>query len=144
MGQGGCVLCCPPITFVLSFTHNKVKIVPADTSLQNVHSGTCIDDIIMDFQHLKVTPPKPEELTSNLDVIYTEPDGKGYDFILVAHGGRMGTSKTVHYRCLLNENVIHKKTNDTTPLTKESLEVLTYHMSYQYSTASKVSLIFSL
>lgn len=107
---------------------------------KNVLSGTCLDHVIMDFETLQVTPPKPNKETS-CNLIYTEPDGKGYDFILVAHGGKMGTSKTVHYRCILNENAVFKPQHEgTTHLTKKSLEKLTYHMSFQYSTASKVRL----
>ena len=141
----GCIHCCPPMTFLVCFTRNNVKIVPAviqDEKKKNVLSGTCVDDSIMDFQDLfqrfKVTPPRPEITSSSSNFIYTEPDGKGYDFILVAHGGLLGTSKTVHYRCILNENAVFK-TGNKMPLTKQTLEVLTYHMSYQYTTASKVS-----
>ncbi len=140
-GQLGCLHCCPPMTFLVCNTRNKVKIVPSDPKIQNVLSGTCLDEIIMDFQTLKVTPPPPqsERTLSEQNVIYTEPDGKGYDFIIVPHGGRMGTSKTVHYRCILNENAVFRSSSGTTPLTKPKLEELTYHMSYQYTTASKVS-----
>lgn len=140
-GKFGCVHCCPPMTFLVCFTRNRVKIVPADSripKLENVLSGTCLDELIMDFQVLKVTPPRPEMNSSTSPFIYTEPDGKGYDFILVSHGGRLGTSKTVHYRCILNENAVFS-TGTTMPLTKQTLELLTYHMSYQYTTASKVS-----
>ena len=135
-----CLFNCPPITFLVCMTRNKVKIVPAtDNGMKNVFSGTCLDEIIMDFQTLKVTPPKQNDIDSS-NLIYTEPDGKGYDFILVAHGGRMGTSKTVHYRCILNENAVWRPaSNAASPLTKQTLEMLTYHMSFQYSTASKVS-----
>jgi hypothetical protein len=44
----------------------------------------------MDFQTLKVVPPPPSDDSKPSHLIYTEPDGKGYDFILVPHGGRMG------------------------------------------------------
>lgn len=134
----GCLLCCPLITFVVCMTRNKIKIVPAnECGEKNVFSGTCLDDVIMDMQNLRVIPSR-EEFSSASNLIYTEPDGKGYDFILVAHGGRMGTSKTVHYRCILNENAVFKPSNhNATPLTKSTLELLTYQMSFQYSTASK-------
>lgn len=53
----------------------------------------------------------------------------------------MGTSKTVHYRCILNENAVWTPlSSNATNLKKGTLEVLTYHMSFQYSTASKVSM----
>lgn len=50
--KNGCLLCCPPITFLVCMTRNKVKIVPEnnDGGTKNVYSGTCLDEVIMDFQ----------------------------------------------------------------------------------------------
>lgn len=133
---------CPPITFVVCMTKNKTKIVPANGPLNiggkdnvNVNSGTCVDYQIMDKLIIRVTPDK--ETAPNM--IYSEPDDKGYDFLLVAHGGIKGTSKTVHYRTILNENAVFRpSSSNASPLTKSTLELLTYQMSFQYSTASKV------
>jgi len=132
---------CPPITFVVCMTKNKTKIVPANGPLNiggkdnvNVNSGTCVDYQIMDKLIIRVTPDK--ETAPNM--IYSEPDDKGYDFLLVAHGGIKGTSKTVHYRTILNENAVFRpSSSNASPLTKSTLELLTYQMSFQYSTASK-------
>ena len=133
---------CPPITFVVCNTRNNVKMVPSkeDPYKKNVWSGTVLDKVIMDEPNLKIKPAeKDAEPEKYSHLIYTEPDGSGYDFILVAHGGRMGTSKTVHYRTILNENAVYRPTSpNARPLTKEILELLTFHMSFQYSTASKV------
>lgn len=129
-----------PITFVVCHNNNNLKMAPKDGGGgENVWSGTVLDKVITDFQTLEVTPTKDREgRPSDCELIYSEPEGKGYDFVLVAHGGRMGTSKTVHYRIILNENAIWS-THNATPLTKSKLELLTYHMSFQYSTASKVN-----
>ena len=62
-------------------------------------------------------------------------------FLLTAHGGLKGTSKPVLYRTLLNENEMHRPSSDAeTPLTQEELQRLIYHMSFQYTTATKVNL----
>lgn len=63
-------------------------------------------------------------------------------FLLTAHGGLKGTSKPVLYRTLLNENE-RPTDEDETPLTQENLERLCYHMSFQYTTATKVSKLYS-
>lgn len=55
---------------------------------------------------------------------------------MTAHGGLKGTSKPVLYRTLLNENE-RPSDEDETPLTQENLEHLIYHMSFQYTTATK-------
>ncbi len=101
-------------------------------------SGTVVDKMIVDFKTLEVTPQKNEKVFENL--IFTEPDDEGYDFVLVAHGGGKGTSKTVHYRIILNENAVWYNSHSSSPLTKERLQLLTYHMSFQYSTSAKVRL----
>ena len=54
-----------------------------------------------------------------------------------------GTSKTVHYRTILNENAVYSPSSRGTPLTKRKLEEMTYHMSFQYSTASKVGALWN-
>jgi hypothetical protein len=48
-----------------------------------------------------------------------------------------GTSKPIYYRTLLNENAVWRVSSDTTPLTRDTLQKLTYHMSFQYTTATK-------
>ena len=73
--------------------------------------------------------------------LYGEPGGRGYDFLLIAHGSGKGTSKPVHYRMILNENAAHVPAHvrgvGGSKLTKEKLELATYAMSFQYSTATK-------
>jgi hypothetical protein len=54
-------------------------------------------------------------------------------------GGGLGTSKPVQFRIILNENAVFRPNSGGSPLTKELLEQATYEMSFQYSTATKVS-----
>jgi hypothetical protein len=139
----GCHFCCPPITFVVCSTRNNVRMVPMETrdAPKNVYSGACIDNMIIDMSNLQVAPEYSEteqkEMSSKRSLIYTETKPNGYDFILVAHGGGLGTSKPVHYRCILNENAVWRASSSSSPLLKETLELITYQMSYQYSTAAK-------
>ena len=52
--KSGCVLCCPPVTFVACTTRNSVKIVSSNANegvgmkQKNVHSDTCVDSEIID------------------------------------------------------------------------------------------------
>jgi hypothetical protein len=55
-----------------------------------------------------------------------------------------GTSKPVLYRTLLNENEYHRSSDGASQLTREKLECLIYHMSFQYTTATKVSRVVSI
>jgi hypothetical protein len=103
----------------------------------NVHSGTCVDSEIID----SVDNLSLEQVDGN-DVqhpaqLYSEPGGRSYDFLLIAHGSGKGTSKPVHYRMILNENTAHVRGVGRSELTKEKLELATYAMSFQYSTATK-------
>lgn len=127
---------CVPITFVVCQTRNNIKIVPDNGEPgENVYSGTVVDRMIVDFNTLEVTQGESRGDFSD-QLIYTEPNGDGFDFVMVAHGGGKGTSKTVHYRIILNENACWYDSSSS-PLTKERLQLLTYHMSYQYSTSAK-------
>jgi hypothetical protein len=147
--SGGCMFCGPLITFVACMSRNNVKIVPSKPGegvKRNVHSGTCVDSTVIDnLTNLKLfdNDTKSIQEMKKRGYLYTEPDGSGYDFLLTAHGGGLGTSKPVHYRIILNENGVFRP-NDTnktaTPLTKSKLEQATYEMSFQYSTATKVSI----
>jgi hypothetical protein len=141
----GCVFCCPPVTFVACMTRNSVKIVPSNanegvgTKQKNVHSGTCVDSEIIDsVDNLSLEQVDGNEAPAQL---YSEPGGRGYDFLLIAHGSGKGTSKPVHYRMILNENAAHVPAHvrgvGGSNLTKEKLELATYAMSFQYSTATK-------
>ena len=67
---------------------------------------------------------------------------ESFDHLLTAQGGMKGTSKPIYYRVLLNENAFwgpHDGTGEVTPLTKENLELCTYHMSLKYPTATKAT-----
>jgi hypothetical protein len=70
----------------------------------------------------------------------TENVPSSFVLILKAPGGLKGTSKPVYYRVLLNDNLTIKPLGSDlgTPLTKFELEKMTYHMSFQYGTATKV------
>jgi hypothetical protein len=127
--------------------HN-IKICPAtagDSFKNNVPSGTCVDHTIVHFTDLSLSdddrnsPCLSERLFPNVD---EQPSS--FDFILTAHGGLKGTSKPVYYRVLQNDNLFMKPLARVpgaplsgTPLTKLQLEKMTYHMSFQYSTATK-------
>jgi len=155
--KSGCVFCGPLITFVACMSRNNAKIVPADdtdgiisrSGASNVHSGTCVDSTITDtMSNLNLTSANDDAVDAvasktkmkESGLIYSEPDGKGYDFLLTAHGAGLGTSKPVHYRIILNENAVYRPQGPATPLTKDMLERATYEMSFQYSTATKVSI----
>jgi len=131
----GCLFCTPPITFIVCQSQHSIRVVPdeepADRN-KNVHSGTCLDHTVMDFRNkLNMTETLPEDPSIELFEVKDE----GYDFLLTAQGGLKGTSKPIYYRVLLNENAIWKK--GPTPLTKDALQLCTYHQSYQYGTATK-------
>eukprot|EP00560_Eucampia_antarctica_P000688 CAMPEP_0197840494 /NCGR_PEP_ID=MMETSP1437-20131217/45641_1 /TAXON_ID=49252 ORGANISM="Eucampia antarctica, Strain CCMP1452" /NCGR_SAMPLE_ID=MMETSP1437 /ASSEMBLY_ACC=CAM_ASM_001096 /LENGTH=214 /DNA_ID=CAMNT_0043450117 /DNA_START=692 /DNA_END=1336 /DNA_ORIENTATION=- len=62
----------------------------------------------------------------------------GFDFFLTPQGGLKGTSKSVHYRMLFNENSIWQPDDGpSTLLTRDKLEEMVYHMSFQYGSATK-------
>jgi eukaryotic translation initiation factor 2C len=149
----GCNLCCPLITFVACMLNTNIKIVPEfpqtdgvcrdkyGKGVFNVPSGSCIDDVIVDGPpanvYGEIHTQRMQLNNPNKITCFSEPGSNGFDFILVAHGSGLGTSKPVHYRVLLNENVVLKAGENCTPLTRETLENLTNQMSYQYSTATK-------
>lgn len=139
--KNGCVFCCPPITLVACMTRSNVKIVPADPregNKNNVWSGTCVDKTLMDqIERLGLDDCPVDGKRMDMEPrLYSEPGSGGYDFLLTAQGGLKGTSKPVHYRIIWNENAVHQKGNGSC-LTKEKLEIATYEMSFQYSTATK-------
>jgi eukaryotic translation initiation factor 2C len=145
----GCNLCCPLITFVACMLNTNIKIVPENPEVDgvrgkgvfNVPSGSCIDDVIIDSPpenvYGEIDKDRMRLNNPNKVTCFSEPGSDGFDFILVAHGSGLGTSKPVHYRVLLNENAVLKANENCTPLTRDILEILTNQMSYQYSTASK-------
>jgi hypothetical protein len=53
--------------------------------------------------------------------------------------GLKGTSKSVMYRCIWNENLIFqpKSSGSCTPLDRDNLQNLTFCLSFQYGTATK-------
>lgn len=140
----------PLITYIACMSRNNVKIVPSDRNAgeKNVFSGTCVDEQVID--NLAGMSLHGNDRTSISDMqnrgyLYSEPEGSGYDFLLTAHGGLKGTSKPVQYRIILNENAVFRPNNpNATPLTKSKLEQATYEMSFQYSTATKVCIFFSV
>jgi len=128
---------CPQITFVVCMTKHRVRVVPHEKrggKDKNVPSGTCVDNTIMDANNILKRSPTTTDLPPGCQR-FNVPDG-GCDFLLTAQGGLKGTSKPIYYRVILNENAELGKRN-ATPLTKEKLELATYHMSFQYSTATK-------
>lgn len=141
--RSGCVFCCPPITLVACMTRSNVKIVPANPregNKNNVWSGTCVDATLIDkVDSLSLDNSPIDGKNAVMEpLLYSEPGGGGYDFLLTAQGGLKGTSKPVHYRIIWNENAVHHQRTGGSCLSKEKLEFATYEMSYQYSTATKV------
>jgi len=142
----GCPACCPPITFVACLVQHNIKICPAtqdDAVKNNVPSGTCVDHTIVHFTELTLSDDKEQLENMNISdrrFPMSDDTPSSYDFILTAHGGLKGTSKPVYYRVLLNDNLSIKPlgSDHGTPLTKFELEKMTYHMSFQYGTATKV------
>lgn len=138
----GCAFCCPQITFVVCMTQHRVRVVPATPNDnprdKNVPSGTCVDNTIMDANN-SIPKSTPESNPPKRLRRFDEPAGdcNGCDFLLTAQGGLKGTSKPIYYRVLLNENA-EIGCQGATALNKKKLELATYHMSFQYSTATKV------
>jgi len=139
--KSGCQFCCAPITYVVCMTQHNIRVVPASPDRNyknNVISGTCLDHTIMDFKNtLQISS---DETPNNVDgiKIFSEPNSAGYDFLLTSQGGLKGTSKPIYYRIILNENAVFAPNSPgASPLTKDLLETATYHMSFQYSTATK-------
>jgi len=132
---------CPPITFIVCQAQHNIRIVPERPVLRhgNVFSGTCVDDEILDVKDslLVATKDVPREPSR----CFEDPNDDGYDFLLTSQGGLKGTSKPVMYRVLLNENVILKPpgkfSEGGSALTKKKLQLCTYHMAFQYGTATK-------
>eukprot|EP00979_Chaetoceros_neogracilis_P005218 scaffold919_cov265-Chaetoceros_neogracile.AAC.19 len=83
--KSGCVLCCPPVTFVACTTRNSVKIVSSNA---NEGVGMKQKNIIFPWNRWM-------GMTSSIQhpaQLYGEPGGRGYDFLLIAHGSGKGTS----------------------------------------------------
>jgi len=149
----GCAFCTPIITFVVALSQHNIRMVPRKlevfgkkSSPRNVVSGTCVDHTInafWDSQGLAIVCPSEDEQmmsqqpTSPVQLFEMVSPNGGYDFLLTAHGGIKGTSKPIFYRVILNENVVWKPDAHVSPLTKEIIQEMTYHMSYQYATATK-------
>ena len=112
---------CALLAYLLCQSQHNIKVVPADernSVKNNVHSGT-----VLSGDQLQILSGTGLNASS---------------FLLTAQGGLKGTSKPVLYRTLLNENEYHRPSNQAaTPLTREKLERLVYHMSFQYTTATK-------
>lgn len=110
-----------PLAYLLCQSQHNIKVVPADernSVRNNVHSGT-----VLSGEQLQILSGTGLNASS---------------FLLTAQGGLKGTSKPVLYRTLSNENENHRPSNEAaTPLTREKLERLIYHMSFQYTTATK-------
>ena len=111
------------LAYLLCQSQHNIKMVPGDernSVKNNVHSGT-----ILSGEQLQILSFTGSYASS---------------FLLTAHGGLKGTSKPVLYRTLLNENEMHRPSSaGATQLTQEKLQRLIYHMSFQYTTATKVN-----
>jgi len=132
---------CPPITFIVCQAQHNIRIVPKRAELRhgNVFSGTCVDSKILDVKDSLLTATK--DVPREPSRCFEDPRDDGYDFLLTSQGGLKGTSKPVMYRVLLNENVVWRPQGEFSskgsPLTKEKLQLCTFHMAFQYGTATK-------
>mmetsp|Transcript_2877 Transcript_2877/g.6001 ORF Transcript_2877/g.6001 Transcript_2877/m.6001 type:complete len:344 (+) Transcript_2877:2689-3720(+) len=135
----GCIFCCPPITFIVCQTQHNIRVVPKmHTGLKhkNVYSGTCLDQEILDVKDSLLIATK--DVPCDPSMCFEDPREAGYDFLLTSQGGLKGTSKPVMYRVLLNENAVWKPHNYAgSALTKTKLQLCTFHMAFQYGTATK-------
>jgi len=135
----GCIFCCPPITFIVCQTQHNIRVVPKmHTGLKhkNVYSGTCLDQEILDVKDSLLIATK--DVPRDPVLCFEDPREAGYDFLLTSQGGLKGTSKPVMYRVLLNENAVWKPHNcGGSALTKTKLQLCTFHMAFQYGTATK-------
>ena len=136
----GCIFCTPPITFIAAQKDHNIRIVPSQKSgdsrkIDNVPSGTVVDTIVTSFRNgLKLSTEAATEAGKEARLrCFEDANDDGFDFLLVAQGGLKGTSKPMYYRVLLNENAVWKPEGgkDTSPLTKEALQTMTYHMAFQ-------------
>lgn len=140
----GCKFCTPTITFISCQNDHGIKLVPKDDSQgvrgrgnrapTNVHSGTVVDHTIVEgMQNLAVENDDEGSVSGagpNLP-LFARIETSNYDFLLTPQGGLKGTSKPVYYRVLLNENDIYDFSGGTR-LDRDSLEVLTYQLSFLY------------
>jgi len=142
--KGGCLYCTPLITVVVCQTQHNIKIVPIDDhDGNNVPSGTIVDKKVIDYKNsLKkatrdVSRFNPGFLEDRFPVENVIDDG--FDFFMTSQGGLKGTSKPIYYRIILNENAVWlpQPPPVSSPLTRETLELITYHMAFQYGTATK-------
>ena len=147
----GCKFCTPTITFISCQNDHGIKLVPKDDSQgvrgrgnrapTNVHSGTVVDHTIVEgMQNLAVENDDEGSVSGagpNLP-LFARIETSNYDFLLTPQGGLKGTSKPVYYRVLLNENDIYDFSGGTR-LDRDSLEALTYQLSFLYSTATKAT-----
>lgn len=119
------------ITFVACMNQHNVVIVPKDKvlkrngkTIENVKSGTCVDasTFLLPLKNLSV-----EDTEDNGSLIIGQ-EANQHSFFLTSQNGLKGTSKAVLYRTLLNDNPL---------LDADTLQNITYSMSYQYGTATK-------
>eukprot|EP00593_Proboscia_inermis_P009976 CAMPEP_0171325968 /NCGR_PEP_ID=MMETSP0816-20121228/117145_1 /TAXON_ID=420281 /ORGANISM="Proboscia inermis, Strain CCAP1064/1" /LENGTH=225 /DNA_ID=CAMNT_0011825289 /DNA_START=1396 /DNA_END=2073 /DNA_ORIENTATION=+ len=120
------------MTVLICQTEHSIRIVPDEGNNTNVPSGTCVDHTITTDPKIRSDVVKADEDLAQ--VFENVGMSKGFDFLLTAQGGLKGTSKPVYYRVLLNENF---SPNGGTPLSSDVLQRITYHMTFQYGTATK-------
>jgi hypothetical protein len=76
-------------------------------------------------------------LTARLSFVTRFLSFPHFTFTLLLFSGLKGTSKSVLYRCIWNENLLFRPNGEADPLTMTHLQHLTYWQSFQYATASK-------
>lgn len=117
-GKDGCLECTPKIIYVVAQNNAGICVAPKDRDWRknNVPSGTCIDDVSVLFG-------TPDTATRDTG-----------DFLLVAHGGLKGTSRSICYKVIHDENSVNPA----------KLSKLTYNLSFQHGTATKATRELSL
>lgn len=131
----GCEFCTPLITIVVAQSQHGVKIVPSgpDAGTRNVPSGTILTSRTTG---VKVSRNVPAQGSTPV-TLYTTDQEPCSDFYLISHGGLKGTSRSVYYRVLFNENAVFRPSREASQLTSDVLQRITFLMSFQYSTATK-------
>lgn len=123
------------MTFVVCINQHNIVIVPNEKKLkkqgrngvhvENVKSGTCCDNSALIMPLMSKLSIAHYEATGFPPI--TESEINRHSFLLTSQEGLKGTSKPVLYRTLLKSK----------GLDAETLQNITYSMSFQYGTATK-------
>lgn len=131
----------PKVTVIMANGNDPLMIVNNENG-RNVPSGTCIDNTEGLFRALTLDQSKPNNEEDAETLCREEDYSENINFFLLSQDGQLGVSKGVSYRCSFNENKRVTTTEEgvtTTPLDKNQMHLLTYHLSFCVGTAQCVT-----